>query len=61
MVFEWKSEAQFHRVPKLEPGPVNVYFSESAWETTGNDLICTANRNLKVTYLRPLRRMHPIH
>ncbi|EFZ03880.2 Zn(2)-C6 fungal-type DNA-binding domain protein [Metarhizium robertsii ARSEF 23] len=26
MVFEWKSEAHFHRVPKLVPGPPNVYF-----------------------------------
>jgi hypothetical protein len=29
MVFEWKSEAHFHRVPKLTPGPANVYFGES--------------------------------
>uniref|UniRef100_A0A8H7TI37 (S)-ureidoglycine aminohydrolase cupin domain-containing protein n=1 Tax=Bionectria ochroleuca TaxID=29856 RepID=A0A8H7TI37_BIOOC len=28
MVFEWKSEAHFHRVPKLTPGPANVYFGE---------------------------------
>ncbi|CAH0058167.1 unnamed protein product [Clonostachys solani] len=28
MVFEWKSEAHFHRVPKLYPGPANVYFGD---------------------------------
>ncbi|PHH67410.1 hypothetical protein CDD81_19 [Ophiocordyceps australis] len=28
MVFEWKGQEQFHRVPKLEPGPPNVYFSD---------------------------------
>lgn len=28
MVFEWKSEAHTHRVPKLEPGPANAYFSD---------------------------------
>ncbi|EXU99160.1 ethanolamine utilization protein [Metarhizium robertsii] len=28
MVFEWKSEAHFHRVPKLVPGPPNVYFAD---------------------------------
>ena len=26
MVFEWQDEGKFHRVPKLEPGPPNVYF-----------------------------------
>lgn len=26
MVFEWKDEGKLHRVPKLEPGPPNVYF-----------------------------------
>ncbi|CAI6029806.1 unnamed protein product [Clonostachys chloroleuca] len=28
MVFEWKSEAHFHRVPKLTPGPANVWFGD---------------------------------
>ncbi len=29
MVFEWQDEGKLHRVPKLEPGPPNVYFGES--------------------------------
>ncbi|KAK3322789.1 ethanolamine utilization protein [Apodospora peruviana] len=28
MVFEWKDEGKLHRVPKLEPGPPNVYFGD---------------------------------
>ncbi|TQV95287.1 ethanolamine utilization protein (EutQ) [Cordyceps javanica] len=28
MVFEWKDEGKFHRVPKLTPGPPNVYFGD---------------------------------
>ncbi|CAI7659493.1 hypothetical protein PCG10_005725 [Penicillium crustosum] len=28
MVFEWLDEGKFHRVPKLEPGPPNVYFGD---------------------------------
>lgn len=28
MVFEWQDEGKFHRVPKLEAGPPNVYFGE---------------------------------
>lgn len=28
MVFEWKDEGKLHRVPKLEPGPPNVYFGQ---------------------------------
>ncbi|VUC29091.1 unnamed protein product [Clonostachys rosea] len=28
MVFEWKGEAHFHKVPKLNPGPPNVYFGD---------------------------------
>ena len=26
MGFEWQDEGKFHRIPKLEPGPANVYF-----------------------------------
>lgn len=29
MVFEWQDEGKFHRVPKLEPGPPNVYFGKN--------------------------------
>ena len=29
MVFEWQDEGKLHRVPKLEPGPPNVYFGEN--------------------------------
>jgi hypothetical protein len=29
MVFEWLDEGKFHRVPKLEPGPPNVYFGKN--------------------------------
>ncbi|EJP66828.1 hypothetical protein NHJ13051_002876 [Beauveria bassiana] len=28
MVFEWQDEGKLHRVPKLEPGPPNVYFGD---------------------------------
>lgn len=29
MVFEWQDEGRFHRIPKLEPGPGNVYFGKN--------------------------------
>ncbi|KAH8667752.1 ethanolamine utilization protein [Ilyonectria robusta] len=36
MVFEWKDEGKLHRVPKLEPGPPNVYFG---------DMFCTPDKD----------------
>ncbi|EGX88430.1 hypothetical protein CCM_08474 [Cordyceps militaris CM01] len=36
MVFEWKDEGKLHRIPKLEPGPPNVYFGD-VFSTSSSD------------------------
>lgn len=58
MVFEWKDEGKLHRVPKLEPGPPNVYFGMYTWCYTWTssrgsftnayytgDMFCTPDKN----------------
>lgn len=66
MVFEWLDEGKFHRVPKLELGPPNVYFGKSindlmpVYTPQKAYLLKSTIRDRRCFLLRVTRRPEPL-